>query len=1151
MTQHLLRISLPENANKPLYWHNLQGDTTPLAIALTGQQSQKPLLVITPDNLSAAHLEDDLNFFYRKSQNAPRIVRFPDLETLAYDQFSPHQDIISQRLRALHDLPILAKGIIIVSITTLMQRLPPRDYIEKNTLLFNKGDVIQFSQFRERLQHNGYRFVTQVMEHGEFSIRGSIIDLYPMGCELPLRIDLFDNEIESISTFDPDTQRSIEKVNSINLLPGHEFPLTNEAITHFRQTWRSKFSGNPTRCPIYEDISQGIASSGIEYYLPLFFDHTALLFDYLPDDTCIVRIGDCHAAAETFWQEASHRYEQRSYDITRPILKPEDLFLRGNELFSTINQFRQIILSDSPTSTHSYSTNMESFPPPQLLIDHRAKQPLLHVIDFLNSHPQRILFCAESAGRREVLMEMLSEQHVATETFDSWQEFLNSESRIGMIEGSLRQGLFLENPPLIVITENQLFGEHVTQRRQIKRQRFDSATIVKNLTELRIGDPVVHIDHGIGRYRGLETITSGEITAEYLTLEYADEARIYVPVTSLDVITRYSGVDAESAPLDKLGSNKWAREKQKAAEKICDVAAELLDIYAKREAATGFSFSNPEMDYHRFSAAFPFDETPDQERAIEDVIRDMTSKKIMDRLICGDVGFGKTEVAMRAAFIAVKNNKQVAVLVPTTLLANQHYNSFSDRFADFNVSIEWLSRMRTPKENQAAIDDLASGKINIVIGTHKLLQESIQFNNLGLLIIDEEHRFGVRQKEIIKERRCEVDILSLTATPIPRTLNMAMSHLRDISLISTPPARRLSIKTFTQVRNLPLIREAILREIMRGGQVFFLHNKVETIRAVTDELTRLVPEATIHFAHGQMRERDLEHVMIEFYHHRFNVLVCTTIVENGIDIPTANTIIIDRADHFGLAQLHQLRGRVGRSHHQAYAYLMTPEKKLMSNDAIKRLDAIAAMEDLGAGFILASHDLEIRGAGELLGEEQSGSMHSIGFNLYMELLERAVKSLKSGKQPDLSFSSSQGISINLAIPAIIPENYLPDVQMRLTFYKRIANAENKEALRELQVEMIERFGLLPQEIKYLFRATELKFLAQKIKIEKIDADAKGGRLVFNEKPAIDPSVIIKLIQTQPTKYKLAGPNQLRFMIPSDSYEKRIDVVSGVLKELSG
>ncbi|MBS1236524.1 MAG: transcription-repair coupling factor, partial [Proteobacteria bacterium] len=940
------------------------------------------------------------------------------------------------------------------------------------------------------LEAGGYRCVSQVIEHGEFAVRGALVDLFPMGSELPYRIDLFDAQVETIRTFDPETQRTLEKIEAIHLLPAREFPLTEDAITQFRQAFRQRFEGDPNRSPIYRDISRGLAPAGIEYYLPLFFERTDTLFDYLPPASLVIAQDGSGEAAKHFWTQASERYEQLRHDVERPLLAPEQLFLTPTEITKGSAAFPGVRLQrfEQPDTQGAAAViTYASAAPPPLPIDGRSTHPTAALKSFLAGFDGRVLFAAESAGRREALLDLLRGNEIHPKPFEGWQAFLDSDARLGITIGALEQGLLLTDPALAVIAEPQLFGARALQQRRRKAAVRDAENVVRNLAELAVGAPVVHENHGVGRYLGLQMLTVGDMEAEFLTLEYAGGDKLYVPVSSLHLISRYTGAAPENAPLHKLGGDQWARAKRKAAERVRDVAAELLDIYARRAVRQGHAFQVNDEEYSAFAAAFPFEETPDQQTAIEHVLGDLSAGLPMDRVVCGDVGFGKTEVAMRAAFIAVQGGRQVVVLVPTTLLAQQHAQNFRDRFADWPVRIESMSRFSAKKQQDLVLKDLAEGKVDIVIGTHKLLQEGVRFKNLGLVILDEEHRFGVRQKERLKALRAEVDVLTLTATPIPRTLNMALSGLRELSIIATPPPHRLAIKTFITEWNDALMREACLREIGRGGQVYFLHNEVESIERAAQELQKLMPEAVVRVAHGQMRERDLEQVMLDFYHRRFNVLVCSTIIESGIDVPSANTIIIQRADKLGLAQLHQLRGRVGRSHHRAYAYLIVPPRGVMSADAVKRLEAVESLEDLGAGFLLATNDLEIRGAGELLGEEQSGQIHEIGFTLYSELLERAVHALKAGRQPELDRPLDHGPEIDLRVPALIPADYLPDVHARLILYKRIAGAASTEELRELQVEMIDRFGLLPEPVKSLFSVTELKIKATPLGVRKIEA----------------------------------------------------------------
>ena len=1125
-------------------WGNLPGAALSLAIAEAASNAERFTLLLTADSQSAERLQDELAFF---APGLP-VLHFPDWETLPYDVFSPHQDIISQRIAALYRLPELTHGVLVVPITTALHRLAPKRFLLGSSLVLDIGQKLDVEQMRTRLEAAGYRCVDTVYEHGEFAVRGALIDLFPMGSALPYRIDLFDDEIETLRTFDPENQRSIDKVESIRLLPAREFPVRKESVTGFRARFRERFDVDFRRCPIYQDLSTGITPAGIEYYLPLFFDETSTLFDYLPEDTQVFSLPGIEQAAEHFWKDVRSRYEDRRVDPERPLLPPAELFIPVEDCFAHLKSWPRVVVSQDDVET---GIGRERFPAsrfPELAIDAKASEPLGALRRFLDEFPGRVLFTAESAGRREVLLELLARLKLRPQEVGGWPEFVDSKERLAITIAPLDDGLLLQDVALIA--ESPLFGQRIMQRRRREKGRDAGENVIKNLTELREGAPVVHIDHGVGRYQGLVTLEIEGQAAEFLMLKYAEEAKLYVPVSSLHLIARYTGSDDALAPLHRLGSETWQKAKRKAAEQVRDVAAELLDIYARRAAREGHAFADPQVDYETFSAGFPFEETPDQQAAIEAVRSDMLAPKPMDRLICGDVGFGKTEVAMRAAFIAVHSGKQVAVLVPTTLLAQQHYNSFRDRFADWPVRVEVMSRFKSAKEIQAAVQELAEGKVDILIGTHKLLQDDVKFTNLGLVIIDEEHRFGVRQKEQLKALRSEVDILTLTATPIPRTLNMAVAGMRDLSIIATPPARRLSVRTFVMEQQDAVIKEALLRELLRGGQVYYLHNDVKTIEKCAADIAALVPEARIGVGHGQMRERELEQVMGDFYHKRFNVLIASTIIETGIDVPSANTIIIERADKFGLAQLHQLRGRVGRSHHQAYAYLLTPPRKAMTDDAQKRLEAIANAQDLGAGFVLATHDLEIRGAGELLGDGQSGQIQAVGFTLYMEMLERAVKSIQKGEQPNLDQPLGGGPEINLRLPALIPEDYLPDVHARLILYKRIANATDEDGLKELQVEMIDRFGLLPEPTKNLVRLTLLKLHAEKLGITKIDAGPQGGRIEFAADTSVDPMVLIKLIQSQPKRYKFEGATVFKFQVPMERPEERFNTLEALLERLS-
>ena len=976
------------------------------------------------------------------------------------------------------------------------------------------------------------------------------MDIYPMGSETPFRIDLFDDEVDTLRVFDPENQRSVDHVDSIDLLPGHEFPMNKESRDKFRARFREAFDVDHRECPLYVDLGQGVASPGLEYYLPLFFEKTAHLFDHLPKSTRVVQCEGVQEAIEQFWRDVNDRYENRRVDPLRPLLPPGQVMLPPEELNAILKQYPKALLSSDKVQNKAGRYNFLQEALPDLTLNARSESPLAPLKQFIDQG-HRILLVAESAGRREVLLELLAQDAIKPGVFHDWKRFLTGSEQLGITVGILESGLHLPDLNLALIPESLLLGQRVMQRRRRRKDADQqSDQVIRNLTELRENAPVVHIDHGVGRYRGLQTLAVDGQAAEFLTLEYANEAKLYVPVASLHLIARYTGTDDELAPLHRLGSEQWTRARKKAAEKARDVAAELLDIYARREARKGFAFDSPDQQYHAFSAGFPFEETPDQQQTIEAVIKDMEASQPMDRLVCGDVGFGKTEVAMRAAFMAVQSDKQVAILVPTTLLAQQHYESFRDRFADWPVEIDVMSRFRSAKQIQGLKEKLTAGGIDIIIGTHKILQDNLTFKNLGLLIIDEEHRFGVRHKEKLKSLRSELDILTLTATPIPRTLNMAMSGIRDLSIIATPPAKRLSVKTFVRQSDKPLIKEAVLRELLRGGQVYFLHNEVQTIEKAASDLQELIPEARIAIGHGQMRERELEQVMSDFYHKRFNVLICTTIIETGIDVPSANTIVIHRADKFGLAQLHQLRGRVGRSHHQAYAYLLTPPPKTMTRDAHKRLEAIAEAQDLGAGFMLASNDMEIRGAGELLGEGQSGQIQNVGFTLYTEMLEKAVEAIRKGETPNLDQPLQQGTEVNLRLPALLPEDYIHDVHTRLILYKRIAAAKTDEDLKNLQVELIDRFGLLPEPAKNLFRQTRLRLKAEKLGIVKLDAGEKEGRIEFNSQPDIDPVAIIQLIQTDPHLYRLEGSSVLKYSGSMEKVEQRFKATEGLLDRLS-
>ena len=1149
MTDHE-RPLLPSKAQMYVRWGQLYGSALSLWLAEAARKASGPVLVIAHDARQSSRIEDELRFFCGPQAH---IEAFPAWETLPYDLFSPHPDIVSQRLRMLSALPRLSKGVVIVDLETLLQRVPPQTYIDAHAFDLKVGERLDPAAFRERLGSAGYVASSQVMAPGEFAVRGSLIDLYPMGSDAPYRIDLFDDEVETIRVFDAETQRSGEKTEALRLLPAREFPLTADGIQQFKRRFRVRFPGDLTKMSVYKDIAEGAPPPGIEYFLPLFFESTATLFDYLPANTIIAAEADVESYAAQAFREIEGRYDQRGHDAERPILTPAEVFTPPDEFARRIGDFRRVDASrvelDPLTQTQPYQ-NFDTRPPPSLRIDPRSEEPSRELAAFLREFNGRVLIAAESAGRREMLLDILQRRGVQPLLVDGWDAFIEGSAPLAITVSPVATGLVLKDPHVALIAEEQLFGERARQERRRRRPERDPEKIIRDLTDLHAGSPVVHEEYGVGRYVGLRTLDVGGLTSEFLLLEYADGDKLYVPVQALDLVSRYTGAPAEAAPLHKLGGDAWEKARKKAAQRIRDTAAELLDLYSRRAARQGEQLTANEAELRAFEAAFQFEETPDQAQAIDSVIADLASGLPMDRVVCGDVGFGKTEVALRAAFVAVQAGKQVAVLVPTTLLAQQHYQTFADRFADWPVRIESLSRFRSGREVTQVLQGLENGQTDIVIGTHRLLQSTVKFARLGLIVIDEEHRFGVKDKERLKELRAQVDVLTLTATPIPRTLNMAMGGLRELSLITTPPAARLSIKTFVSQWDMATVREACLREIRRGGQIYFVHNSVDTIEKTAKALTELVPEARIAVGHGQMRERELEQIMLDFYHQRTNLLVCTTIVESGIDVPSANTIIIDRADKLGLAQLHQLRGRVGRSHHQAYAYLLTPPRNAMTADAAKRLEAIESLEDLGAGFTLATHDLEIRGAGELLGEEQSGQIQEIGYALYMEMLERAVKALKSGKIPQLDQPMHQGPEVDLHVPALLPDDYLPDVHLRLVLYKRVAAAANVEELRELQVEMIDRFGLLPVPAKNLFRIAEMKQAARALGLRKVDVGPAGGSVAFEHETQVEPGTLIRYVQQNAKTHRLEGGVKLRFSLKLEKEEQRFAMAEQLLLELA-
>ena len=1137
-------LPLPEAAGRPLSWGQLYGSAAALAIAEASTRHSGPVVVLAGSPRQADQLAAELAFFGGAQLE---VLLLPDAETLPWDMFSPHPDITSRRLATLARLPSLARGVVVAATQSLLQRLPPQAWTVTQGLEIQVGDRLDPARLRRQLQDAGYLAVPQVTEHGEFALRGSLLDLYPMGSELPYRIDLFDDQVDSIRRFDPGTQRSLEQLTRIRLLPGREYPFSEDAIRAFRARFRERFPGDPSRVGIYRDIGEGIAAGGLEYYLPLFFPQLATFTDYLPAGALLVEAEPVAAALEPGWAGILERHDQLAHDIERPILAPEEVFVPSAELLAGLERLPTVRLA--PFKQLQGGRNLGSATPPALKLNPRTAEPAAALLSFLREFEGRVLFTAESPGRRELLRSMLANHGIALAAAADWQDFLQGDAPRALTVAPLEDGLLLPDPGIAVIAEAQLFGERVRQRVRRRRGTRDPEAVIRELSDLRPGAPVVHVDYGVGRYLGLETLEVQDRRGEFLALEYAGGDRLYVPVHALDLISRYTGASPETAPLHRLGSDQWQRARRRAAEQVRDVAAELLDLHARRAARQGHGFQLPAQDYAAFRDAFPFDETPDQRDAIEAVIQDMTTAQPMDRVVCGDVGFGKTEVALRAAFVAAQDGRQVAMLVPTTLLAQQHYQTFADRFAEWPVRVESLSRFRGGKDSARVIEGLATGTVDIVIGTHKLLQHSVRFKNLGLVIIDEEHRFGVRDKERLKSLRAEVDVLTLTATPIPRTVNMALGGLRDLSMITTPPTERLAVKTFVTEWNDGMMREACLREIRRGGQVYFLHNEVQTIEQAAAKLGELVPEARIRVAHGQMRERELEQVMLDFYHRRFNVLVCTTIIESGIDVPTANTIIVQRADKLGLAQLHQLRGRVGRSHHRAYAYLVTPPRNAITPDAVKRLEAIESLEDLGSGFTLATHDLEIRGAGELLGEEQSGQIHEVGFSMYLEMLQRAVEALRNGREPDLDRPLDSGVEVELGVAALLPDDFVPDVHQRLVLYKRIAGAVDPETLDDLKAELIDRFGPLPPQAQTLFRVGELRQRARRLGIRRIEANAAGGSLLFRADTPVEPLALIRLIQSDSRRFRLDGQDKLRFNLNLAEPDERFAAIHRLIDRL--
>jgi transcription-repair coupling factor (superfamily II helicase) len=1121
---------------------NLTGSSDSLALAQFAT-SRVPLVIVTADALEAQRLVDEIPFF----DPALKVHLLPDWETLPYDHFSPHQDLISERLATLHQIRTNACDVVVVPVTTALYPLPPVSYLAAYTFFLKKGEALDLDGFRNQMTLAGYTHVQQVLTPGEYCVRGGLIDLFPMGSMLPIRIDLFDDEIETIATFDVDTQRTLYPVPEIRLLPAREFPLDEKGQATFRQNFRERFEGDPSRSRIYKDVSKGIAPAGIEYYLPLFFEQTATLFDYLPANATLCLHHDVDAAIQQFAQDAASRYNLLRGDPQHPLLETKELFLSAEQFFVKAKDFARldIALNDSGANASACPTSTL----PDIAVDRRAEIPTQKFADFIRDYDGRVLLLADSLGRREIMSNYLEEYGLAPAVCEDYAAFLESREKFMLGVATVGNGFLLTDENIALVTESELYATPSRARISRTAKKSNVEGMLRDLSELKPGDPVVHEQHGIARYHGLVNLDMGEGENEFLLLEYADEAKLYVPVSQLHVIGRYSGGAPETAPLHKLGSGTWDKAKRRAMQQVRDTAAELLNIYAQRALRKGHAFKFNYHDYEAFAAGFGFEETADQAAAIEAVILDLQSGKPMDRLICGDVGFGKTEVALRAAFIAAMEGKQVAVLAPTTLLVEQHFQNFSNRFADFPIKIAELSRFRSSKETTQALKDLADGRVDIVIGTHKLIQKDVKFHNLGLVILDEEHRFGVQQKERLKALRAEVDVLTLTATPIPRTLAMSLEGLRDFSVIATAPQRRLSIKTFVSNYSAGVIREAVLRELKRGGQVYFLHNEVDTMPNMLEKLTELLPEARIRMAHGQMGERDLEAVMRDFTHQRFNVLLCSTIIETGIDVPTANTIIMNRADRFGLAQLHQLRGRVGRSHHQAYAYLLVDNKEGLTAQAKKRLEAIQAMEQLGSGFYLAMHDLEIRGAGEVLGESQSGEMQEIGFSLYNDMLNAAIKSLKSGKEPDMAHPLGVTTEINLHTPALLPDEYCGDIHQRLVIYKRLANCNTQEELDDMQQELIDRFGLLPEPAQTLLDCHRLRILAKPLGIQKVDASSESIVIQFVPNPPIDPMKVITMIQSK-RHIKMAGQDKLRIELKYGDLKQRVLAIKNFFAELS-
>ncbi|MGH8273705.1 MAG: transcription-repair coupling factor [Gammaproteobacteria bacterium] len=1137
-TEPTLIAGLPApHEGEAVRWPRLGGATLALALAEEAAHATGPFTVFTADSRTNDALAATLRFF--ASPELP-VFAVPEREMLPYDIVSPGRTIVSERLHALARLPALSRGIVLATADLALERLPPRAWLTGASFDYTVGQTLDTEAFRGELVAAGYAAVAEVREPGEFAVRGGVIDVFPSGAGAPVRMDLFDEEVDSLRHFDPDTQLSGAKVERIRFLPAHEFPFDATSIKHFRANWRARLAGDPMASDIYRAVSEGRVPPGIEGWLPLFFDATEGLVDYLPANATLIELPDFDAALHQTLGEIESRYEALRHDVSRPLLAPGDAFHAPDAVRGSLARHARIQIGDVAAA------GIEALP--EVSLEPKAEEPLARFIAFTTETPA-LLLAVESAGRRETVREVLARRGLEPELIESWQAFCDRRPPLALAVVELEDGFALPDAGLAVVPDAAVFGARATSHRRNRRAARDPAAIIRDLTDLRGGAPVVHQDYGVGRFRGLVTREVDGNTIEFVQLEYAGGDKLYVPVASLDRLSRYLGADAEHAPLTRLGSGQWDRVRNRAAERARDTAAELLDLYARRAARTGHAFTVEAAEWERFVAAFPFDETPDQARAIAEVVDDLKSSQPMDRLVCGDVGFGKTEVALRAAFIAVQAGWQVAVLVPTTLLADQHFRNFRDRFADWPVRVELLSRFRSAKQQSNARTALADGRVDIVIGTHALLNRTVGFQKLGLVIVDEEHRFGVRHKERLKALRAEVDVLTLTATPIPRTLSMTLAGIRELSIIATPPEERLPIKTVIGEWRDAQIRDALLRELRRGGQIFVVHNAVRSIGELAERIRRLVPQTIVRVGHGQMPERELENLMVDFYHRRFDVLVSTTIIESGLDIPTANTIVIHNAHRFGLAQLHQLRGRVGRSRHQAYAWLITPPLELLSRDARARLDAVARMEELGAGFFLATQDMEIRGAGALLGEDQSGQIEEVGLELYNRLLARAVATLKAGGEPDLEAGLEGGCEVDFGVSTLLPDDYIPNVHLRLVLYKRIASAANDEALEALATEIADRFGALPEPAQRLFDITRVKQRARALGIARIHAGSNGARLEFAPDPAINAETLVRLVQNEPETYRLQGEKRLTLSRDLPDFARRIEAITLVLKLL--